>query len=180
MMPKKFKLMIASVLAIIMLDQLTKYLVDTFIYYDYDARPPRGDSYTIIRNFFELTHHRNTGAAWGSLDGQLTLFIIITVVALGVFIYLAKDINYKTMFFYSLGITLLIGGTIGNFIDRLFRHDNAVVDMLDFYIFGYNFPVFNVADMALTIGMFAFALDIFFLEPKRQVKNEGVTDEETV
>ncbi len=177
-MPNKFKILIGSVIGLVALDQFTKYLVDTRIYYNYTTRA--GESFTIIPSFLKLTHHRNTGAAWGSFEGQLVFFIIITIIALGVFIYLAKDIDYKKMFFYSLGITLLIGGTLGNFIDRLFRHDNAVVDFIDTYIFGYNFPVFNVADMALTIGMIAFAIDIFLLEPKRKNESVGEVHEDTL
>ena len=75
------------------------------------------------------------------------------------FYYLLKEIDFKEKPLYSIAITLLIAGAIGNFIDRMLL--GYVVDFLDFIIFGYNFPTFNVADMALVIGVTIFAIDIF-------------------
>jgi signal peptidase II len=74
------------------------------------------------------------------------------------------------MKFYSVGISLMIGGTIGNLIDRVFR--GYVIDFLDFDIFGYSYPTFNVADMALVIGVIMFAIDILFLETRRNKRND--------
>jgi len=86
------------------------------------------------------------------------------------FFYLISKSNFKTMKFYSVGISLMIGGTIGNLIDRVFR--GYVIDFLDFDIFGYSYPTFNVADMALVIGVIMFAIDILFLETRRNKRND--------
>ena len=174
-MPNRFKILIGSVSAIILLDQLTKFIIERNLNYNFVTRS--GESFTVIPNLLRITHLRNQGAGLGLFQGQLVFFIIVTIVALGVFIYLAKDIDYKKTFFQALGLTLLIGGTIGNFIDRLFRHDNAVIDWIDVYIFGFNFWVFNIADIALTVGVIAFALDIFILEPERKAKARGELNE---
>lgn len=141
----------------IIIDQITKLLVVRFM--DYSS-VTGGEKIEVIKDFFYITSHRNTGAAWGMLSGEMWFFIIITILSLGVFAYLMKDYDMKAHPFYSVGLILLIGGTLGNFIDRIFRHE--VVDFLDFYIFGYNFPIFNVADMCLTIGVISIAVSILF------------------
>ncbi len=154
---KNYFIGLAIVVGIILLDQVTKSLVANNI--------AIREMITIIPSFLYLTHHVNPGAAWGMLPGQLTFFVIVTIIALGIFVYLSKDMVFKEKPFYSMGVVLLIGGTIGNFIDRL--RLGHVIDFIDVYIFGYNFPVFNVADMALTIGWIALAIDLVFLNPQR-------------
>lgn len=110
-----------------------------------------GEEITIINQFFSLTSHRNTGAAWGILEGQMAFFYIVTVVVVaGIIFYMqryAKDSRGL-----AIALSLLLGGAIGNFIDRLFRQE--VVDFFDFIIFGYDFPIFNIADSSLVIGVF--------------------------
>lgn len=169
---------LALVIIIIVLDQVTKFVVEWAIPFQGAAT----SKYPIISGFLYLTHHRNAGAAWGVFSGQLTFFVVITVLALGVFVYLAKDLNFRRHFFYAIGLTLLTGGAIGNFIDRI--RQGFVVDFIDVYIFSYNFPVFNVADIALTIGMFSFAFHMLFLdgkathEPVQKSDNLEAIDEE--
>ncbi len=142
---------------LIVLDQVTKWAAQLFL---------RGsEAIELIPSFLYLNYHINPGAAWGMLEGQFYLFVLITFAALGLFLYLAKDNGFKDKPFYSLAIVLLIAGTIGNFIDRVrFRY---VIDFIDVYIFSYDFPIFNVADMALTIGVFLFAIDLLFFEKRR-------------
>lgn len=126
----------------IVLDQLTKWLVV--------KNMELGESIPIIENFFYLTSHRNIGAAWGILAGQMTFFYIITVIVIGFIVYYiqkyAKDNKWL-----GLSLALVLGGAIGNFIDRLFRKE--VVDFFDFYIFNYNYPIFNIADSCLVVGV---------------------------
>ncbi len=134
------------------LDQITKAIARSSL-------KPKG-SITIIKNFFKFTYVENKGGAWGAFSGKLWLFIIITVFALGVMFYLLKDFNLQNNKMYSIGLCLIIAGAIGNFIDRLAL--KYVTDFLDFYIFGYDFPVFNVADICIVIGVFMLIVQILF------------------
>ena len=165
---------LALVITLIVLDQITKFIVEWTIPFQGAATP----KYPIISGFLYLTHHRNDGAAWGVFSGQLVFFVIITVFALGVFVYLAKDLCFRSQFFYSTGLTLLTGGALGNFLDRI--RQGFVVDFIDVYIFTYNFPVFNVADIALTIGMFSFAFHMLFLDGKQPKLGQTPHDLEAV
>lgn len=155
MILERIKKMIWGIVIIVFciaLDQVTKVIARVSL-------QPKG-SVTIIKNFFKLTYVENRGGAWGAFSGALWLFIIITVAALGFMFYLMKDFDLKTNAFYSIGLALVIAGAIGNFIDRvIFKY---VTDFLDFYIFGYDFPVFNVADICITIGVFMLIIKLLF------------------
>ena len=151
----RFKKMIWGLIIIfgsIVLDQVTKILARSFL-------QPKG-SISIIKNFFHFTYVENRGGAWGVLGGKLIVFIIITVISLAIMIYLLKDFDIKNNSLYSIGLCLMIAGTIGNFIDRIIFH--YVTDFLDFYIFGYDFPVFNVADICITCGVALLIIKILF------------------
>jgi signal peptidase II len=149
-MKKKYMIIVIGVLFLIALDQITKY----FTVQNMDL----GESIEVIKNFFYLTSRRNDGAAWSILSGNMTIFYFITALAFVLFYYLSKDVDFKHKKMYSIAFILLIAGTIGNFIDRLLFQE--VVDFLDFYIFNYDFPVFNIADMCLVIGVFMFGFDV--------------------
>lgn len=137
----------------ILLDQVSKYIIET--------KMQLHESIPVIDGFFSITSHRNTGAAWGIASGQLVFFVIITIVALIIYAWLYKDCDFKNLLIYSIALSLVVGGTLGNFIDRIFK-DGKVTDFLDFIIFGYDFPIFNIADSCLVIGVFLFAYDILF------------------
>jgi len=142
-------------LLIIGLDQLTKWLVVENMVI--------GERITVIENVFYIFSHRNSGAAFGILQGQMWLFYIITVIMVGVIIYLIQtEARNHTLLKWALG--LILGGAIGNFIDRLFRQE--VVDFID--TFG-NFPIFNIADSALTVGVGLFLINLI-LEARREKK----------
>ena len=109
-----------------------------------------GDSYTVIPHFLNITSHRNNGAAWGILSGKMGFFVIITLIILAILIiFYIKEA--KGNLFMQIALSLLFAGAIGNFIDRLFHGE--VVDFIDTNIFGYDFPIFNVADSSLTVGV---------------------------
>ncbi|MFS8650990.1 MAG: signal peptidase II [Caldibacillus sp.] len=146
-------------LFVVILDQLTKWWIV--------SEMTLGERIPIIENFLYITSHRNQGAAWGILQGQMTFFYIVTVFVVIFIVYYIQKYGKENPFFgYTLGI--LLGGAIGNFIDRLFRKE--VVDFIDVYPFGYNFPIFNVADSALTIGVLLMIIYILFIEGKQQKK----------
>lgn len=124
------------------------------------------NKFEVIKDFFYLTYLENRGAAFGILQNFRWFFIIITIIALAIMIgYFIKSDNN----FLRLALSILIAGAIGNFIDRLFR--GYVVDFLDFYLFGYDFPVFNVADICVNVGVFLLVIYIIFIY-KEPVKHQ--------
>jgi len=127
-----------------------------------------GQSITIIDGFLYLTSHRNKGAAWGILQGQMLFFYIITViVVIGIIYYIQKYAKNEPILGIALG--LMLGGAIGNFIDRLFRKE--VVDFINTFIFTYDFPIFNIADSALTIGVIILFIYMLIFEGKQKKEN---------
>ena len=125
-----------------------------------------GDSFVVIKNFFSITSVRNTGAAWNLFNNQLAFFVVITIIALGIFIYFFIKADHQKKPVYFFGVSLMIAGTLGNFIDRLFYPNHAVVDMFEFTFI--DFPVFNFADACLVIGIILFAIDFLFLEKEKK------------
>ncbi|MDC3416461.1 signal peptidase II [Aquibacillus salsiterrae] len=144
-------------LLVIIIDQLTKWWVVT--------RMELGESITVIEDVFYITSHRNTGAAWGILAGQMIFFYIITAIVIVVVIYyMNKFARESKLMGWSLA--LILGGAIGNFIDRLFR--KQVVDFFNTYIGSYDYPIFNVADSALVVGVILVLLVTFLDEKKKK------------
>jgi signal peptidase II len=134
-------------ITLIALDQISKYVVV--------ATMPLSFSIPLIPSFFSLTHARNYGASWSLFQNQLPFLIGVTIVALAVMLKWYSSLA-KEWSFERLGLVLMLGGTIGNFIDRLVL--GYVIDFIDVIIFGYDFPIFNVADIALTCGVIALIL----------------------
>ncbi|WDF81528.1 signal peptidase II [Lacticaseibacillus pabuli] len=122
------------------------------------ANIPVGASVTVIPGVLSLTHLQNTGAAWSMFQGQQWFFYIITVVALAAVAFMWRDSKGHVL--YRLGLALMVSGALGNFIDRV--HQQYVTDMfqLDFI----NFPIFNIADLCLTLGVIFVMIYIFFLD----------------
>ena len=148
-------LYLVAFLVIVIGDQVTKIIVDHTL--------SLGASYAIVDNFFYFTYAHNTGAAWGMLAGKISLFLIVSIIAaVGIIYYFMKSESYQKL--TRFGLVLVFGGLIGNLIDRLAF--GYVRDFIDFIIFGYNFPIFNVADMAITIGMALVILEISIEEYK--------------
>lgn len=148
------------VAATIIIDQLTKFLVVKYM--------TIGQSISIIDHFLYITSHRNEGAAWGILQGKMLFFYVVTLLVIGVVILWIRRLDVKKEKLLVIALSLILGGAIGNFIDRvMYQH---VVDFIDTYIFGYDFPIFNIADSALCIGVFLMAFDAF-LDVKRDPKS---------
>ena len=129
-----------SILLLIILDQAVKGYVVKEI--------PLGGMRRFIPKVVSLTYLKNSGAAFSMLENQQWFFTIITLIAMGAaFVYLYRHI--KGSIWLLLGLTLIISGGIGNFIDRL--RQGFVVDM--FHLDFMNFAIFNVADIYLSIGV---------------------------
>ena len=136
--------MIALILCICItvLDQLTKVLVRAYIEF--------GSLHPVIPGFMNLTYLRNTGAAWGMLGKQNVSLTILSLVMLVVMVLFRRSFLSDTLS-HRIALGLLCGGIIGNLIDRI--KYGAVTDFLDFYVFGWHWPSFNVADSAICIGV---------------------------
>jgi signal peptidase II len=146
-------------LFVVAIDQLTKWLIV--------KNMDLGESITVIENFLYITSHRNRGAAWGILEGQMWFFYLITVVVIIAIVYYMQKAEKEGSLF-RLSLALILGGAIGNFIDRLFHQE--VVDFIHTYPFGYNFPIFNIADSALVIGVLILIVNMLFEEKKAKEK----------
>jgi signal peptidase II len=140
--------------AIVVFDQATKAIVK--------ARLPLHESVTVIPGFFDLTHVRNTGAAFGMLNDlefayKPALMVIVALVALGAVASYALTLP-ATQRIARYGLALILGGAIGNLIDRAAM--GYVVDFVDVYWRGVHFWAFNVADSAITVGVALMLLDV--------------------
>lgn len=178
---KKYRhyiLLIGIIACFVAVDQITKYVVKTNV--EYGLYP----GIKVINHFFYITYSENTGALNGSFSGKFVLLLIMTVVALGVFVYLAKDVNFSKRRLFSWSIALIIAGTLGNFIDRLVNEDHGVVDFLSFYPIGMGhdwpfnwlslnpWPTFNIADSLLVIGVIALAIYFVFFDKSHTEKKD--------
>ena len=114
-----------------------------------------GQSIPVLPQIFHLTYLQNPGAAFGILENQRYLFILIAAVLIVAVIYFYKKIIQLSKLF-QVGIALLFGGAIGNMIDRIFI--GRVIDYMDFRIW----PVFNLADIAIVSGCAIIAFNLLF------------------
>lgn len=128
------------IVGLIIVDQIVKHWVTSNI--------PLNGSRTFIPGLLDLDNLHNTGAAWSMLEGRQWFFAVITVIAIIVVAYLMWK-NRRSAWMMT-GLSLIMAGAVGNFIDRLSQR--YVVDM--FALKNVNFPVFNVADACLTVGVF--------------------------
>ena len=142
--------------SVIILDQITKALIlSAFSLHDHAP---------VIRGFFNLVHVRNRGMAFGLMNQANNVFVfygltaatIVAVILLLFWFTRLQENDHRII----IGFSLIIGGAIGNLIDRV--RLGEVVDFLDFYIGSYHWPAFNVADASITVGTFWVALNLFF------------------
>ena len=135
-------------LIVVLLDQLTKLWVRTSYIYG-------GEPQSVIPGFFNLVYVRNEGAAWGMFGGQMPILIILSIAVLILLaVYHRKVLNPTLDHRIALG--LMVGGICGNLIDRV--RVGWVTDFLDFYVGGYHWPSFNVADSAICIAVGIYLL----------------------
>ena len=148
--------------SVVILDQATKLLVQRAF--------RLGESLPVLPGFFNLTYVLNPGAAFGFLAGAAAafrgpFFVAVSVLAIAVICY------YNTRYargrpLPSIGLALILGGAVGNLIDRL--RIGMVIDFLDFYLGAYHWPAFNVADSGITVGV-----GLLFLEVMRERRGDA-------
>lgn len=134
----------------LLIDQISKFFVDSFMSLNSDI--------TIIDGFFSLRYIRNTGAAWGIMSNNTMLLALISVIFLLFFIKFINDNRILTNL-DNISFGLIIGGIVGNLIDRLIR--TYVIDFFSFNMFGYHFPVFNVADTLIVVAVILLIIESF-------------------
>lgn len=148
---------------VVILDQWTKWLIVKNMEF--------GERISVWDPWFGILSHRNRGAAWGMLEGQMWLFSIVTIgVICAILYFYHKEAKGKPIF--QVGLMFLLGGAIGNFIDRIFRGE--VVDFVHVLIpvINYDFPIFNIADAALTMAVVILMIGLIVEDKKgkKQVK----------
>jgi len=154
-MKRKYWVLLVILIWIISVDQWTKYSVQRGL--------PLHHAVPVIKGFFNLTHVRNPGGAFGIFGGEKRgvgslLFVIVSLNAIGVilfFFFKTKDDEE----ILSLAFSLVLSGAIGNLLDR-FRY-GEVIDFLDFQISSFHWPAFNIADSAITVGIGLILLNLF-------------------
>lgn len=134
------KTYIIAVLVLI-IDQVSKSLVEIFLNLH--------ENFTVIKNFFYITVAHNTGGAWSIFSDHSYLFIIASIIAI---VLLIKFMfGFKNNFRNNIAFASLFGGIFSNLADRIFL--GYVRDFLDFKLFGYDYPIFNIADVAIVVGV---------------------------
>ncbi|MDR4487711.1 MAG: signal peptidase II [Nitrospirales bacterium] len=156
----RFVLLGIVVCTIVSLDQITKaYIANSMMLHE---------SLAIIPGFFHLTYIRNPGAAFGimgttSSGFRLIFFFLTSLFAMGLLLTIFLRLDPRD-WWGQLTIASIFGGAIGNFIDRI--QYGEVIDFLDFFVKGYHWPAFNVADMAISVGV--CSLLVLFAFDKRR------------
>ena len=139
---------------ILIIDQVSKSLIEVFFKFN--------ESIQIIRDFFYITVVHNTGGAWSIFDNHSHFFILFSIIA--VIILIKFMFSFKNNLRNNIAFSLTIGGILSNLADRIFL--GHVRDFLDFKLFGYNYPIFNIADIAIVIGVILLIVAIIKGEDK--------------
>lgn len=131
----------------------------------YESRPVLGD-------FFRLTYTHNPGAAFGINIGEHSriFFLVLAVLALAVLVYLYL-ITPAADRLRLWAVSLVTGGAVGNIVDRI-RFERGVVDFLDFGVGGFRWPVFNVADTAVSVGAILLMVSFYYEERRVREREE--------
>lgn len=146
-------------LILIIMDQLTKYLiVRSFNLYD---------KLVIINNFLNFEYVQNTGISFGFFSGGRLIIIVASIFVIGFMIYeLIKGNNN----IHNFSCTLILSGAVGNLIDRIFR--GYVVDFISFIIFNHKMAIFNIADTFVVSGVILYII-LMFVEGKKNENNSS-------
>lgn len=164
-MSGRWKILLVTAPLVLVLDQFTKWIVNQSL--------PLNGGVSVIDGLFNLVNIRNRGAAFGFLnrsdiDWQVWLFLTATLVACAVIIALIHKSGRAPLLW--AGLSMVMGGAIGNLIDRL--KERAVTDFLDFYWGDMHWPAFNVADIAICVGAGLTALAILLGHDRRDLQDK--------
>lgn len=136
----KIRNIVFIIIITVLLDQTTKFLIQS----NFELNK----SYELINNFYYITYYENTGIAFGMFNNLGWIIIVVSMLLLLLLIYeLTKYYDVRSC---ALAFSILIGGLIGNLIDRIMF--GYVRDFLDFNPFGFNFPIFNISDVCIIVG----------------------------
>ncbi len=142
----------------LILDQVTKWIIATKL--------TIGEEISVIGNFFLITSHRNRGAAFGIMQEQRWFFLVITIVVVCAIIWYMRHMRKTGSVALLTGLGMILGGAIGNFWDRALHGE--VVDFLLFNFGSYSFPIFNIADSGIVIGVILVLIDSLFLSKDKE------------
>ena len=153
---RSFALWTSLSVVVVVLDQATKSMILRWVDL-YDRIP--------INSFINITHQRNTGAAFSFLADasgwQRWFFIVLATLVSGYILWWLWKIRTESQVILSAGLSLVLGGAIGNVIDRIML--GSVVDFIQVFIGSWPFPSFNIADAAITVGAAFLIIDALFL-----------------
>ena len=141
-MNNKLKDVCFFALIFLVIDQAIKFFISSKMVFN--------QTNIIVQDFLNITYVKNTGAAFSLFEGRVWLLIGIGILAvIGLVLYIGKlvDLNDFDIFTYSL----LLGGVLGNLVDRILR--GYVIDYISLNIFGYHFPIFNFADICIVVSV---------------------------
>ena len=158
-------------LFVVAADQVTKLMIVNSM--------QLGDDIPIIEGILHLYYTQNKGAAFSMLEGMQWVFIVTSILAvLAIIWYLARKTT-KIHWFGLMSLGLVMGGALGNLIDRLRMPDHSVIDFV--YVKAINFAVFNVADSGITVGAILLCIYLLFVHEKykKKLKDQAVKPGET-
>jgi signal peptidase II len=155
-MPRKYTLLLITVGVVVLCDQISKLYIDATMW--------THQSITVIENYFDITYVRNPGGAFGLFAhahrGIVRPLLLGLSVIAAVIIVLIYHSTPADRILTRLALCLILGGAIGNLIDRI-RFDE-VIDFLDVHWYHYHWPAFNIADAAITVGVTCLCWDLLF------------------
>ena len=153
----KAVILLLTALTILVADQLTKALVV--------ANLAIGEKARVLGDLVQVWHAQNRGAAFSLFQGGTVVFLIVSVLSIGMVAYFHRSLRDRTPWLHVV-LGIVLGGTLGNFIDRL--RQGYVTDWLSIGIGDTRWPTFNVADSSVVIGIGILVVYLFLTSPDRR------------
>lgn len=141
-------MIISLTILFLIIDLLSKYIVSKTIAIN--------ESVVLINHFLNITYVKNTGAAWSILSSNTFLITIISIIIIvGIIFYIRKYSNQRKL--EIIAYAMLLGGSIGNLFNRIIN--GYVIDFISINLFGWNYPIFNLADIFIVLGVMLYMVD---------------------